>query len=222
MQGESMKQERSWHEVVADCQERVTRIRAALITDGTMTPAIAADRDAVILVMRNWILGQARKLADFDEDMVGEALLKVIVQFNRDLHSPGYTSMERSFGAYIKTTVNRVLFEIRRNVQKHAALSKGESLDATIGDDGMERYELIEDTAPETLAEEYREEQLRTRLYEAIAQLPYFEREVMTMKLDGALGVEIARKLNLSPVNISRIYHRVVAQLRRMLATEGA
>lgn len=217
-----MKQERSWHEVVADCQERVTRIRAALINDGVMTPEIMADRDAVILTMRNWILGQARKLAGFDDDMVGEALLKTIVQFNRDLHSPGYTSMERKFGAYIKTTVNRVLFEIRGNVQEHSALYKSESLNATIGEDGLERSELIEDTAPEALAEEYREEQLRTRLYAAIAQLPHFDREVITMKLDGVLGVEIARKLNMSPVNISRIYNRVVEQLRQMLATEEA
>lgn len=215
-----MQHERQWHDVVVECQERVQRIRAVLTSGGTLTPEIQADLEAVILAMRNWVLGRAKRFPELDEDGVSEVLLKTSQQLDRDLRSPGFGSMERQFGAYISTTVNRVIYEIRRNLQEQRTLSTSESLDAQVGEDGLARHELIEDVTPERLADDYREEQLHARLHAAIAQLPPHDREVINLRLQGVLGVEIARRTNLSPVNITRIYNRVVERLRRILTVE--
>lgn len=215
-----MKHERQWHDVVVECQERVQRIRAILTSGGTITPEIQADLDAVILVMHNWILGRAKQFPELDEDGFSEVLLKTIQQLNRDLLSPSFGSMERKFGSYISTTVNRVIFELCRNLRDWRTLYTSESLDAQVGEDGLVRHELIEDVTPERLAEEYREEQLRARLHEAIAQLQPHDREVITLRLQGVPGIEIAQHMNLTPVNITRIYNRSVERLRRILTIE--
>ena len=56
-----MAQERSWYEVVQECQARVVRIRAVLTTGGALTPELQSDLDAVILAMRNWLIGRVRQ-----------------------------------------------------------------------------------------------------------------------------------------------------------------
>src|SRR6266545_8380235 len=132
-----MTQQRSWFEVVADCQEAVRRIRAVLTTGGAATPDVQADLDFVILTIRNWLYGRARKLAFLGEDVVEEALFEMIVQLHRDLRSPGFGSMERRFGAYISTTANRILFELRRKYRQAHVLSESESLDVIVGEDGL-------------------------------------------------------------------------------------
>ncbi|WP_245863082.1 RNA polymerase sigma factor [Candidatus Viridilinea mediisalina] len=215
-----MQHERQWHDVVVECQERVQRIRAILTSGGTLTPEIRADLEAVILAMRNWILGRAKRFPELDEDAVSEIQLKTIQRLDRDLRSPGFGSMERQFGAYTSTTVNRIIFEFLRNMREQRVLSASESLDAQVGEEGLVRHELIEDITPERLAEAYREEQLHTRLQQAIAQLPPHDREVINLRLQGIPGVEIAQRLNLTPVNITRIYNRVVVRLHQILIVE--
>ncbi len=67
-----MTQQRSWFEVVADCQEAVRRIRAVLTTGGAATPDVQADLDFVILTIRNWLYGRARKLAFADSAPISQ------------------------------------------------------------------------------------------------------------------------------------------------------
>ena len=211
-----MAQERSWYEVVQECQARVVRIRAVLTTGGVLTPELQADLDAVILAMRNWIIGRVRQFR-LDDDEFGDVLLAVIEQLHRDLRSPGFSSMERKFGAYISTTVNRLLYERKRRQQR--ALSSIESLDAPIGDDGPPLHEVIEDTTPERLAEEYHEKQLHQQLHAAIVALPVIERIVITYRLRGARGTDIAQMLGMSPANVSHTCNRAVRRLRQALTT---
>ncbi len=206
----------TWYEVVQECQERVARIRATLTTGGALTPALQADYDAVILAVRNWIYGRARKLG-LDEDACSDVLLMTIQQFHRDVRSPGFVSMERRFGAYISTTVNRILHERKSSTQN--VLSSAESLDAPIGDDGSPLHEIIEDSTMERLVEAYRDEEERRRLYAAIAALPANERIVITHRLNGVRGVDVAQMLDMSPANVSHIYSRAVKRLRQVLAS---
>ncbi|GIW03115.1 RNA polymerase sigma factor [Roseiflexus sp.] len=209
-----MEQKRSWHEVVQECQDRVARLRAVLTTGGMLTPELWADLDAVILAARNWIYGRARR-AELDEDACSDVLLAFIQQLHRDLRSPGFSSMERKFGAYVSTTVNRILYE-RKNRQQNI-LSFIESLDAPFGDDGPPLHEVIEDPTPARLAEEHDEEQVRKRLYEAIAALPEIERVVVTHRLSEVRGIDIAQMLGMSPANVSHIYKRAINRLRQAL-----
>lgn len=209
-----MTQQRSWYEVVQECQARVARLRAALTTGGALTPELRADLDAVILAMRNWIYGRARRLG-LDEDARSEVLLAVIEQLHKDLRSPGFSSMERRFGSYVSTTVNRILQE-RKNAQQ-TFLSSPESLDAPVGDDGPLLYEVTGDPALERLVEAYRDEDERRRLDEAIAALPANERTVITRRLNGMRGIDIAQALGMSPANITHIYNRAVKRLRQTL-----
>lgn len=211
-----MTQQRSWYEVVLECQERVARIRAVLTTGGALTPDLQADLDAVILAMRNWIFGRARILG-LDEDARSDVLLAAINQLHKDLRSPGFSSMERRFGAYISTTVNRILQE-RNNTQQNI-LSPTVSLDAPIGDDGPPLHEVVEDPTSERLVEAHRSEDERRRLYEAIAALPTTERIVITHRLEGVRGTDIAQMLGMSPANVSHIYNRAVKRLRQTLTT---
>ncbi len=206
----------TWYEVVQECQERVARIRAALTTGGAVTPALQADCDAVILAVRNWIYGRVRRLG-LDEDACSDVLLLTIQQFYRDVRSPGFVSMERRFGAYISTTVNRILRE--RNNRTQNTLSFTESLDAPIGDDGSPLHEMIEDSTMERLVEAYRDEEERRRLHAAIAVLPAHERIVITHRLNGGRGVDVAQMLDMSPANVSHIYSRAVKRLRQVLAS---
>ncbi|WP_097654740.1 sigma-70 family RNA polymerase sigma factor [Candidatus Chloroploca asiatica] len=215
-----MKLQHSWYDVVVACQERVQRIRASLTSGGTLTLELQADREAVILAIRNWVLGRAKHFPELDEDGVSEVLLKTIQQLDRDLRSPGFGSMESMFGSYVKTTVHRILFEILGKNKEQRTLSASERLDAQVGKGGLARHEVIEDVTPERLADEYREEQLHARLHAAIAQLPPHDREVINLRLQGVPSIEIARRMNLSPVNITRIYNRVVERLRQILTVE--
>lgn len=210
-----MAQERSWYEVVQECQERVVRIRAVLTTGGEWTPALQKDLDNVILAARNWIYGRARK-SGLDEDACADVLLAFIEQLQRDLRSPGFRSMERKLGSYISTTVNRILYERKNNQQN--ILSSLESLDAPMGDDGLPLHEVIEDPTLARLAEEHDEEQVRKRLYEAIEALPEIERVVVTHRLSEVRGIDIAQMLGMSPANVSRIYKRAINRLRQALA----
>ncbi|MGB9754049.1 MAG: sigma-70 family RNA polymerase sigma factor [Roseiflexus castenholzii] len=209
-----MEQKRSWYEVVQECQERVARIRAVLTTGGVVTPEHKADLDAVILAVRNWIYGRVRQLG-LDEDACADVLLAFIEQLHRDLRSPGFSSMARKFGAYVSSTVNRILYE-RKNRQQNI-LSFTESLDAPMGDDGLPLHEIIEDPTPARLAEEHDEEQVRKRLDEAIVALPEIERVVVTHRLSEVRGIDIAQMLGMSPANVSRIYKRAINRLRQAL-----
>ncbi|MFQ3631786.1 RNA polymerase sigma factor [Roseiflexus sp.] len=206
----------TWYEAVQECQERVARIRSALTTGGALTPALQADCDAVILAVRNWIYGRARR-SGLDEDACSDVLLMTIQQFHRDVRSPGFVSMERRFGAYISTTVNRILHERKHRNQN--VLSFAESLDAPIGDDGSPLHEIIEDPTMERLVEAYRDEEERRRLHAAIAALPAHERIVITHRLNGVRGVDVAQMLDMSPANVSHIYSRAVKRLRQVLAS---
>ncbi|MGQ9549253.1 MAG: RNA polymerase sigma factor [Roseiflexus sp.] len=214
-----MAQEHSWYEVVQECQTRIVRIRAVLTTGSILTPELQADLDAVILTMRNWIIGRIRRYR-LNEDEFGDVLLAVIEQLHRDLRSPGFSSMERKFGAYIATTVNRILFE-RRKAEQTNPLSFL-SLDAPTGDDGLPLYSMIEDKTPEQRADTYQEEQIHARLSAAIAALPAIEREVVTLRLNGVASVDIARKFGMSPANVTHIYNRAVKRLKQNLTGGGA
>jgi len=214
-----MAQERSWYEVVQECQERVARIRAVLTTGGTLTPELQSDLDAVILAMRNWLIGRVRQYG-LTEDAFGDVLLAVIEQLHRDLRSPGFGSMERKFGAYITSTVNRILFERRKTDQTNPLSFL--SLDAPTGDDGLPLHRMIEDKTLEQHADAYQEEQIRARLDAAIARLPVIERQVVTLRLDGVASVDIARQFGMSPANVTHIHHRAVKRLKQILTGEGA
>jgi RNA polymerase sigma factor (sigma-70 family) len=214
-----MAQERSWYEVVQECQARVVRIRAVLTTGGTLTPELQSDLDAVILAMRNWLIGRVRQYG-LTEDAFGDVLLAVIEQLHRDLRSPGFGSMERKFGAYITSTVNRILFERRKTDQTNPLSFL--SLDAPTGDDGPPLHHMIEDKTLEQHADAYQEEQVRARLDAAIARLPVIERQVVTLRLDGVASVDIARQFGMSPANVTHIHHRAVKRLKQILTGEGA
>lgn len=214
-----MKQERSWYEVVLECQERIVRIRAVLTTGGVLTQALQDDLNAVILAVRKWIYGRARRFG-LDEDGCSDVLLEFIRQLHRNVCSPGFTSMERAFGAYVSTTVNRILFE-RKNKQQNS-LSSVESLDAPVTDDGLLLHEIIEDPTMERLVEAHHDEQIRKQLHEAIATLPSIEHFVITQRLHGARGTDIAHMLGISDVSVSRIYHRAVKRLRQVMTTGEA
>ncbi|MFO7166887.1 MAG: sigma-70 family RNA polymerase sigma factor [Chloroflexota bacterium] len=216
-----MGQSRTWLDVVAECQPKIQRLRATLTAGGTLTPELQADLDSVILAMRNYLLGRANRLRIYGDDAVDEALLAIIEQLHRDLHSPGFRSMEQKFGSYISSVTNRVVFELQRKYGRMAALSASVSLDAPAGEDGRPRHEQIEDVTPARLAEEFAEEQLRARLHKAIARLPVRDQDVIRMRLEGVPGKEIARQLGMSPSNVTHIYNRVVERLRRELV-EGA
>lgn len=216
-----MGTERSWYEVVAECQSAVQRIRAVLTQGEEITPEVQADLDYVALAMRNYLLGRARRFADLGEDAVDDAFLTMFNQLHRDLRSPTFSSMERRFGSYISSNANRILFE-RRNLSKSRSLSIHESLDAPLGEDGYARHEVIEDPSMEQLAENYREEHLRARLATAINRLPAVDKQVITMILEGTPKVEIARTLHMSAPNVTHISKRVVDRLRRMLNAEEA
>ena len=214
-----MTQERSWYEVVQECQARVVRIRAVLTTGGTLTPELQSDLDAVILAMRNWLIGRVRQYG-LTEDAFGDVLLAVIEQLHRDLRSPGFGSMERRFGAYITSTVNRILFERRKTDQTNPLSFL--SLDAPTGDDGPPLHRMIEDKTLEQHADTYQEEQIRARLAAAIARLPVIERQVVTLRLEGVASVDIARQSGMSPANVTHIHHRAVKRLKQILTGEGA
>jgi RNA polymerase sigma factor (sigma-70 family) len=214
-----MAQERSWYEVVQECQARVVRIRAVLTTGGTLTPELQSDLDAVILAMRNWLIGRVRQYG-LTEDAFGDVLLAVIEQLHRDLRSPGFGSMERKFGAYITSTVNRILFERRKTDQTNPLSFL--SLDAPTGDDGLPLHRMIEDKTLEQHADTYQEEQIRARLAAAIARLPVIERQVVTLRLEGVASVDIARQFGMSPANVTHIHHRAVKRLKQILTGEGA
>jgi len=214
-----MAQERSWYEVVQECQARVVRIRAVLTTGGALTPELQSDLDAVILAMRNWLIGRVRQYG-LTEDAFGDVLLAVIEQLHRDLRSPGFGSMERKFGAYITSTVNRILFERRKTDQTNPLSFL--SLDAPTGDDGPPLHHMIEDKTLEQHADAYQEEQVRARLDTAIARLPVIERRVVTLRLDGVASVDIARQFGMSPANVTHIHHRAVKRLKQILTGEGA
>lgn len=216
-----MEQSRTWYEVVADCQTKVQRLRAVLTTGGSLSPELQADLDSVILAMRNSLWHRARLLSDYGEDAVEEALFEIINQLDRDLKSPGYGSMERSFGKYISTLTNRVVFQLRRKYHQSAALSRSVSLDDEVGEDGLPRHELIEDTSLEHLAETFTEEQRRQRVHEAITRLPPLDREVITMRLADIPSKTIAEQLGMSQPNVTHIYNRVVKRLRRELGEEN-
>jgi RNA polymerase sigma factor (sigma-70 family) len=93
-------------------------------------------------------------------------------------------------------------------------------LDVIVGEDGPARHELIEDPTPERLAEDYQETQLHTRLMTAIEQLPSRDREIITLRLRGVPGIEIAKAMSMSPPNVTHICNRVIERLRRMLTTQ--
>lgn len=210
----------SWYDVVADCQQRVQRIRATLTSGGFLSPDLQFELDTVILAMRNYLMNRVSRLLDYDEDTVDEALLQIIEQLHRDLRSPGFSSMERRFGAYISSVTNRVLFEQRRKGAQWGALSHPMSLDALAGEDGRPYHELIEDVRPELLAEVFVEEARRAQLQAAIARLPAPDREIITLRLANVSGKDIAQRLGMSQPNVTHIYNRVVARLKREL-TEG-
>lgn len=216
-----MGQRRTWYDVVAACQLKVQRLRATLTAGGVLTPDLQADLDDIILAMRNYLLGRANLLRRYGDDAIDEALLAIIEQLHHDLHSPGYRSMEQKFGSYISSVTNRVVFELKRKYGQPDALSTSVTLDAPVGEDGLARHELIEDTTPERVAEEFAEEQLRDRVKDAIARLPVRDREVLTMRLAKVPGKEIATQLGMSPSNVTHIYNRVVERLRRELGGEG-
>lgn len=214
-----MAQERSWYEVVQECQVRVTRVREVLTTGGGLTPELQADLDAIIRAMRNWLIGRARQCR-LTKDEFGDVLLAVIEQLHRDLRSPGFGSMERKFGAYIASTVNRILFERRKTEQNNPLSSL--SLDSPAGEDGLPLHLMIEDKTLEQLVDTYQDEQIRARLYAAIAALPAIEREVVTLRLNGVAGVDIARQFGMSSANVTHIYNRAVKRLKQHLTGEGA
>lgn len=220
-QGRYMGTDQSWYEVVAECQSAVQRLRAVLTCGGEVTPELQVDLDFVTIAMRNYLYGRAHKLASQGEDAVEDAFLAMLVQFHRDLRSPTFSSMERKFGSYVSTNAKRMLFERLNSVQKQP-LSIHESLDALVGKEGFNRYEVIEDPSMEQLVEDYHEEQLRARLAAAIKTLPVLDQHVITMILEGIPKVEIARTLNMSAPNVTHISKRVEAQLRRVLNAEEA
>ncbi|MEN9937397.1 MAG: hypothetical protein RLZZ387_3976 [Chloroflexota bacterium] len=216
-----MGQSRPWHDVVIECQPKVQRLRATLTTGGTLTPELHHDLHSIILAMRNYLLHRASELRPYGDDVLDEALLAIIEQLHHDLHSPGFRSMEGKFGSYISTTTNRVVRELRRKYGQLNILSTSVSLDAPVGEDGRARHERIEDVTPERLAAEFAEERLRARLREAITRLPVRDREVLTMRMDGVPGKQIAAQLGMSQPNVTHIYNRVVERLRRELV-EGS
>jgi len=128
--------------------------------------------------------------------------------------------MERKFGAYITSTVNRILFERRKTDQTNPLSFL--SLDAPTGDDGLPLHRMIEDKTLEQHADAYQEEQIRARLDAAIARLPVIERQVVTLRLDGVASVDIARQFGMSPANVTHIHHRAVKRLKQILTGEGA
>lgn len=71
-----------------------------------------------------------------------------------------------------------------------------------MGDDGLPLHEVIEDPTPARLAEEHDEEQVRKRLHAAIAALPEIERVVVTHRLNGVRGIDIAQMFDMSPANV--------------------
>lgn len=215
-----MSSSQSWHEVVVECQTRVVRLRAVMTVGGALSPELQRDWGFVVEATAGWVYKRAKQELSDDPDGAQDVLVEVIAQLNHDLHSPGYRSMEAKFGSYISTTTNRILFNLKRNAAEQTSLSYSESLDQPIGENGLERHELVADNDWEQLVEQYQEERLRARLHAAIERLPAIEQAVIKNRLEGVSGKELARNLGMSPPNVTHIYNRALERLRLMLGAE--
>lgn len=101
--------------------------------------------------------------------------------------------------------------EVLQAMQARGEAMSSKSLDHPMGEDGDEAYgDLVGDTDPEL---EYVE--LREAVREALQSLPEREREILLMRFYGEhTQSEIAERLGLSQVHVSRLITRTLAALR--------
>jgi RNA polymerase sigma-B factor len=91
------------------------------------------------------------------------------------------------------------------------------SLDTALGDEDGESHAVLADYVGEVDAEMERFER-QSRLSEAVKALPPREREIIDLRFFQNLSqTEVARRMNISQMHVSRLQHRAIERLRELV-----
>jgi RNA polymerase sigma-B factor len=91
------------------------------------------------------------------------------------------------------------------------------SLDTVLGDEDGESHAVLADYVGEVDAEMERFER-QSRLSEAVKALPPREREIIDLRFFQNLSqTEVARRMNISQMHVSRLQHRAIERLRELV-----
>ncbi len=96
------------------------------------------------------------------------------------------------------------------------------SLDAALGDESDDSRGVLADYVG-GMDEEMERFEKRARLAEALRALPARERQVVQLRfLNGLSQIEVARRLKISQMHVSRLQHRALERLRQVIREQDA
>ncbi len=201
-------------QMVQDCEAAIIRIRAAIRAGTADSPPTGDDLIFIQRAVQGRFIGFARRLRWISDQAVEEARQAMDDRLFDDIWSLTFPSLETGFGSYLQHMPLRMLQNTARNYRSPDVSLLIEHLDDTVGEDGMQRYELIEDDDAQAAFAAIGDNE---EFAEALASLSTVERQVIAWRLQTIDNTAIARRLGVSPPTATRLYQRGVQLLRQRL-----
>jgi RNA polymerase sigma factor (sigma-70 family) len=201
-------------ERIQECEAAIVRIRASLRSGASDDETVGADWEFIRQAVQPRFVSYARRLRWMGGQVFEEALLAMNDRLFDNVWSLTFPSLETGLGSYLHHMPQRILQETARKYRPNGVSELIEHLDETVGEDGVQRHELVEDPRAEAAFDALAD---RQDVREAIERLPALEREVVTLRLQDVDNGTIARRLELSPATATRIWQRAAEMLRQAL-----
>lgn len=201
--------------VIHACEAAIARIHAARRSGSGDNDSVGADCIFVRDAVSKRLFAEARRLSRLVPVTEEELFEAMIAKLYRDLLNPQYVSLQTGFGSYLRILPISILRDMLRKYAPNHASIQVERLDEVVGDEDVERHELISDPRAEQEIASVAEREV---LNEAIDQLSPQERLVLAWRLNGVSNLEIAARLQTSPAGATRLYQRAKMTLQTLLA----
>lgn len=200
--------------MVQECQAAIIRVRCAIDSGNGHAPEVGEDLELIRRSIMPYFARDAKGMERLAPGAGEETQQIVFDRLLDHIQSSTYPTLTTHFGAYLKSTKQRVL---QKTWQQYVppGHTKGISrLDAERQDDGGNLAAAVADPQAEDAFASVID---RLTLQDAIAQLNHDERQIIALIEAGYTNDEIARQLAISPSTATRRRKRAVAHLQRIL-----
>lgn len=209
-----MEEQPRGFQLIQECEAAIVRIRTAIREGRGNTDDVGAEWEFIQRSVQPRFIAYARRLRWMGAQVFEEALLAMNDRLFDNIWSLTFPSLETGLGSYLHHMPWRVLQETARKYRPDGVSQLIEHLDETIGEDGMQRHEMVEDPRAEAAIGGLAD---RHDLREAIDRLPALEQEVVRLRLQDIDNNAIAHRLGVAPATATRIWKRAVEMLKQQL-----
>lgn len=208
------KQLSSFAMMVQECQTVINRVRCAVNAGNGHTPEVGEDLEFIRRSIRPYFAQDAKSMEHLAPGAGEEMQQSVFDRLVEHIRSSTYPTLTTHFGAYLKSTKQRVCQKtLRRYVpcghEKRIFRLNVEQRD----DEGYLAATVADPHAEDAIASVIE----RLTLQNAIAQLNRNERQIIAFIEADYTNDEIAQRLAISPSTATRRRKQLAARLRQIL-----